>query len=232
MDLKKTLLENIKRNAANGEAKVGDFADHDLRYRQWESEFEYHSNAAVYLMMDRSGSMSKEKTYIAKSFYFWMVQFLKRRYKNVELYFVAHDVDAWFETEEQFFKSTSGGGTKCSSAFKLAFENIKKNHNPEFWNNYVFEFSDGDNWVDDNMICLEYVEKLLPLVTAMGYGEILVDDPNSWVRGEHMLSTMFNRNIDRTRFMSVQISSHDEVFDALKLFFNINGASKKRRGVS
>ena len=107
---------------------------------------------------------------------------------------------------------------------------LKKNNNPDLWNNYVFEFSDGDNWVDDNMICLEYVEKLLPLVTAMGYGEIIVDDPNSWMRGEHMLSTMFNRNIDRTRFISVQISSHDEVFDALKLFFNINGVSKNGGG--
>ena len=78
LDLKRTILENIKRNAANGNPSVGNFSDYDLRYRQWESEFEHHSNAAVYLMMDRSGSMSEEKTYIAKSFYFWMVQFLKR----------------------------------------------------------------------------------------------------------------------------------------------------------
>lgn len=231
LDLKKTLIENIKRNASKGDPKVGDFVDQDLRYRQWETEVEYHSNAAVYLMMDRSGSMSKDKTYIAKSFYFWMVQFLKRRYKNIELYFIAHDVEAWVETEDEFFKSSSGGGTKCSSAFKLAYESIKKNNNPESWNNYVFEFSDGDNWVDDNMICLEYVEKLLPLVTAMGYGEIIVDDPNSWVRGDHMLSTMFNRHIDRTRFISVQISDHDEVFEALKLFFNIEGSSKGRKSL-
>ena len=59
--------------------------------------------------------------------------------------------------------------------------------------------------------------------------QIIADDPNSWVRGEQMLSSMFNNNIDRTRFISIQISSHDEVFDALKLFFNINGISKIRK---
>ena len=83
LDLKKTLFENLKRNAAKGKAKIGGINEDDLRYRNWETEKEYHSNAAIYLMMDRSGSMSREKTYIAKSFYFWMVQFLKRRYKNV-----------------------------------------------------------------------------------------------------------------------------------------------------
>jgi uncharacterized protein len=231
LDLKKTLFENIKRNAAKGKAKVGGINENDLRYRNWESEKEYHSNAAIYLMMDRSGSMNKEKTYIAKSFYFWMVQFLKRRYKNISLVFIAHDSKAHLVTEKQFFGVNSGGGTVCSSAFEMAYNHIQDNHPPSTWNNYVFEFSDGDNWGDDNLLCLEYVKKLLPLVRAIGYGEIVLED-SAWMSESYRLSKVLEDNVKRTRFVSIKMSSRDEVFDALKMFFNIDGRSISQEGVS
>ena len=233
LDLKKTLFENIKRNAAKGKAKIGGLNEHDLRYRNWESEKEYHSNAAIYLMMDRSGSMSREKTYIAKSFYFWMVQFLKRRYKNISLVFIAHDSRAHLVTEKQFFGVNSAGGTVCSSAFEMAYNHIQDNHPPSTWNNYVFEFSDGDNWGEDNLLCLDYVTKLLPLVRAIGYGEIVLEGEDSaWMSEEHRLSRVLEDNIKRTRFVSIKISSRDEVFDALKMFFNIDGKSISQEEVS
>ena len=231
LDLKKTLFENIKRNAAKGKAKVGGINENDLRYRNWESEKEYHSNAAIYLMMDRSGSMNKEKTYIAKSFYFWMVQFLKRRYKNISLVFIAHDSKAHLVTEKQFFGVNSAGGTVCSSAFEMAYNHIQENHPPSTWNNYVFEFSDGDNWGDDNFLCLEYVTKLLPLVRAIGYGEIVLED-SAWMSEEHRLSKVLEDNIKRTRFVSIKINSRDQVFDALKMFFNIDGKAISREEAS
>lgn len=228
IDLKKTLFENIKRNAAQGEAKVGNINEDDLRYKNWETNKEYHSNAAIYLMMDRSGSMTHEKTYIAKSFYFWMVQFLKRRYKNVKLVFIAHDTRAYQTTEREFFNVSSGGGTSCSSAFKMAYEHIQENHPPSSWNNYVFEFSDGDNWASDNLIVLDYIKKLLPLVRAMGYGEITPESDNSWMMdSSSRLSNYLEEEVKRTRFVSIKISSRDQVFDALKMFFNIDGRAVK-----
>jgi hypothetical protein len=231
LDLKKTLIENIKRNAAKGDAKVGSFAKEDLRYKVWETEKEYHSNAAIYLMMDRSASMDKEKTYIAKSFYFWMVQFLKRRYKKIDLVFIAHDATAFVVDEKEFFNISPNGGTVCSTSFKLAYEHIKIHHPPDLWNNYVFEFSDGDNWSNDNEICVEYVEKLLPMVRAIGYGEVVLGEMynSPWMREETLLSNHFNKNIKRTRFLSMQFRSRDDVFVGLKKFFNVDGISDKRK---
>ena len=233
IDLKRTLFENLKRNASKGKAKIGGINENDLRYRNWESNKEYHSNAAVYLMMDRSGSMSQEKTYIAKSFYFWMVQFLKRRYKNISLIFIAHDARAFIVDEKDFFKITASGGTLCSTAFKLAYEHIQDNHPPSSWNNYVFEFSDGDNWGEDNLEALETVRKLIPLVRAIGYGEI---NPNNegfpWVSEENRLSSILEKNVKRTRFVSIKISSREEVFDALKMFFNVDGKALKEGGLN
>jgi uncharacterized protein len=229
LDIKRTLLENIKRNAALGDPHVGDFTNDDLRYKVWEEEKEFISNAAIYIMMDRSGSMDKNKTHIAKSFYFWMVQFLKRRYKNVDLVFIAHDAVAFETSEEEFFTISSDGGTKCSAAFKLALDHIKSHHPPEDWNNYVFEISDGDNFGTDNIRCVELVNELIPLCRAIGYGEILLEDSKymPWISEDDMLYSIFSKNISRTRFVPIRLRSADDIFDGLKKFFNVDGISKK-----
>lgn len=230
LDLKRSLIENLKRNAAKGNPKVGAFVKEDLRFKTWDTEQEYHSNAAIYLMMDRSASMDQEKTYIAKSFYFWMVQFLKKRYKNIDLVFIAHDQTAFFVDEKEFFTVSPNGGTCCSSAFKLALEHIKTHHPPEMYNNYVFEMSDGDNYPTDNELCVELAQELLPLVKAMGYGEIILSGTNNpWFKEENLLSSYFKKSINRTRFLSTQFKNREDVFDGLKKFFNVEGRTKKAR---
>ena len=231
IDIKRTLVENIKRNAAKGDPTVGGFVNEDLRYKVWDTEIEYQSNAAIYMMMDRSGSMSDEKRYIAKSFYFWMAQFLKRRYKNIKMYFIAHDTEAHMVSEEDFFMVSSGGGTQCSSAFKFAYEHLSANHPVDYWNNYVFEFSDGDNWGDDNFRCVDYASKLLPLCTAIGYGEIVLegDATRSWINDDNLLSAILNKEINRTRFVALRIGSRDDVFEALRSFFNVDRFGYKNK---
>ena len=99
---------------------------------------------------------------------------------------------------------------------------------PSSWNNYVFEFSDGDNWGTDNLLVLDYIEKLLPLVRAIGYGEINPENEgHPWVTDDQRLSTLLEREVKRTRFVSIKVSSRDQVFDALKMFFNIDGKAVK-----
>lgn len=229
LDFKRTLLENIKRNAAKGHAEIKDINESDLKYRVWENENEYHSNAVVYLMMDRSGSMDKPKTDIAKTFYFWMVQFLKKRYKHIELVFIAHDVEAKICSEDDFFKILASGGTQCSSAYKLAYEHLKVNYPTEDWNAYVFEMSDGDNYGVDNEKVLEYVQLLLPLVRAMGYGEIMAEESKDlpFYAPDRLLSTLLENNVNRTRFVCLRFSTKDDIFAALKKFFNIDKKTTK-----
>lgn len=222
LDIKRTILQNIKRNAMLGDPRVKNIVEDDFRYRSWDVQVEEHSNAAVYLMMDCSGSMTKNKRDIAKVFYFWMVQFLRRKYENIKVYFILHDTTANFVEESDFFKVSRGGGTVCSSAFKLSYDHIKKHHPKDSWNNYVFEISDGDNWKDDNPKCLKIIKKMLPLVRAIGYAEVIFNEELSlWKDESALLSEYLNKNIQRTRFLSTRISSKDAVFDNLKSFFNI-----------
>src|SRR5262245_5656824 len=56
LDKRRSLLENIKRQAREkGKAEIGPFKKEDLRYKTWEEQIKYESNAVVLAMMDVSG---------------------------------------------------------------------------------------------------------------------------------------------------------------------------------
>src|SRR2546421_375658 len=55
LDKKRTIMENMKRNAAKGDAKFQDIKSEDLRFKVWEPTIKYQSNAVVLAMMDVSG---------------------------------------------------------------------------------------------------------------------------------------------------------------------------------
>src|SRR5947209_13414537 len=59
LDKKRTILENMKRNAAKGDAKFQDIKSEDLRFKVWEQTIRYQSNAVVIAMMEVSGSMGE-----------------------------------------------------------------------------------------------------------------------------------------------------------------------------
>jgi sporulation protein YhbH len=223
VDMKQTIFRNMKRNAKLNKEGIKNFIPDDLRYRIWDIEKEYHSNAAVYFLMDRSGSMDDNKKYIAKSFFFWLAHFCRTKYTNVELIFIAHTTTAKIEDEENFFKISNAGGTKCSSAFDLAYEHIEENHPPEIWNNYVFAFSDGDNWTEDNKKCMKTVEKLLDVCAAVGYGEINVDSMFYGGRffGWSTLHDEFEKHIDHPKFMTACLEKKEDVYECLQKFLGI-----------
>jgi len=226
VDKRKTVYENMKRNAKMGKPIIHKIRPEDLRYKVWEMEIEYHSNAAVYFLMDRSGSMDDDKKYIAKSFFFWLAHFCKTKYSNVELIFIAHDTSAKIVPEKNFFSITNSGGTMCSSAFQLALEHIEENHPPNMWNNYVFAFSDGDNWPSDNERCVDLVKKLLEVCTAVGYGEIDTDSFYGY-SGLFSWSTLheeFSKHIDHPRFLTASIQQKSDVYNCLREFLGIESS--------
>lgn len=224
VDKKQTIYQNMKRNAKMGKPIIHKIRPEDLRYKVWELEKEYHSNAAVYFLMDRSGSMDDDKKYIAKSFFFWLAHFCKTKYTNVELIFIAHDTVARIVPEKDFFRISSSGGTMCSSAFKLALEHIEANHPKDSWNNYVFSFSDGDNWGSDNDRCIGIVKDLLEICTAVGYGEIDTDSFYGY-KGLFSWSTLheeFTKHIDHPRFLTASIQKREDVYNCLKEFLGVD----------
>src|SRR5262249_17429689 len=60
LDKRRSIMENIKRRAREtGQAEIGPFKKEDLRYKTWEEEIKYESNAVVIAMMDVSGCLTE-----------------------------------------------------------------------------------------------------------------------------------------------------------------------------
>ncbi len=122
------------------------FTDDDLRFRQLARRDQPAIQAVVFFLLDVSGSMSDRDRKLAKSFFFWVVQGLRRQYRHLDTVFVAHTTEAWEFTEEQFFQVTGTGGTVASTGLRKVREIIEERFNPSRYNIYLFYASDGDNY--------------------------------------------------------------------------------------
>lgn len=225
LDKRRTILENIRRTAREeGQAKLGKFKKEDMRFKSWEEEVKYESNAVVISMMDVSGSMSEFKKYIARSFFFWMVRFLRTKYDHVQIVFISHHTEAKEVTEEQFFTQGESGGTVVSSAYKLALDIIAERYNPRDWNIYPFHFSDGDNYYSDNDEAVKLADKLIETCNLFGYGEIGEEGGSAYRRASGALLSIFEDRIkNKDRFIGVRIDEKEDVYPALKKFFGKQG---------
>ncbi len=224
IDIKRTLKANVKRNAIqHHHAKVDTINEQDIYISTWEEKEEAHTNAAVYMLMDRSGSMTTSKKYVAKSFFFWMVRFLRLKYQRVETVFIAHDTEAAVVPEQDFFALSNDGGTRCSSAYKMALDHIALNHPASRWNIYVFHFSDGDNLPYDNAVCKTLVQDLLVRCNMLGYGQIQYED-ESFYHWRNQLSLTESSlqhtlgEITNPRLLSVTITHKEELYAVLQKF--------------
>jgi hypothetical protein len=225
LDKRRTIMENMKRMAREtGAAKLGPIKKEDLRFKSWEEEIKYESNAVVLAMMDVSGSMGEFKKYIARSFYFWMVRFLRTKYDRVKIVFISHHTEAKEVTEEQFFTQGESGGTVVSSAYRLALEIIKERFSPSDWNIYPFHFSDGDNYYSDNDEAVRLADEMIATCNLFGYGEISEEEFSSYRRASGALLSIFNERLNhKDRFVGVRIDSKEDVYPALKAFFGTRG---------
>ena len=215
IDKKKTLLANIARRAALGKLSTPITRD-DLRFRTWNVTQEKHSNAVIFLMMDRSGSMWDEKIYAVKALYFWIVQFLRLKYDRVEIKFIAHDAVARELEEKEFFTISDSGGTRVSAAYSLCRDMIKHNYPSDIWNVYCFHASDGDTWGDEDY-CIEIVKDILALGASLfGYTEINID---AWREGDSDLMHLFREAMNETsRILVASVNDIGDVYEALQIF--------------
>jgi sporulation protein YhbH len=225
LDKRRMILENVRRNAReNRGAKFGNVKKEDLRFKTWEETYKYESNAVVIAMIDISGSMGEFKKYIARSFYFWMVRFLRTKYDNVEIVFISHHTEAREVTEEQFFTQGESGGTVVSSAYHLALDIIRDRYRPSDWNIYPFHFSDGDNYYSDNEEAVRLADELIQTCNLFGYGEIGEEGGGGYRRSSGALLSIFNDRLkNNERFIGVRIDDKEDVYPALKQFFGRRG---------
>jgi sporulation protein YhbH len=219
IDKKRTILENLRRNATAGTPGIHHINPDDLRFKTWDEKILPQSNALIIAMMDTSGSMGSFEKYMARSFFFWMTRFLRTKYEHVEIAFIAHHTEAKEVTEEEFFTKGESGGTICSSAYQLAVDMIDRRYPPARYNIYPFHFSDGDNLTSDNDRCVKLIGELIQRSNLFGYGEV-----NQYNRSSTLMSAY--RNIHDPKFVHYIIREKNEVYKALRTFFPSSAAGR------
>jgi len=224
---KKTVIEKIKRKKSSEKiyqefSEIYDnlegqerfpFKEEDLKYHRLREEIKKESNAVVICIMDTSGSMHITKKYLARSFYFLLYQYIKLKYVNVEIIFIAHSTTANEVNEKDFFHKGESGGTYISSGYEKAIEIIEKRYNPEIWNIYAFHCSDGDNWSEDNQKAVELAEKLCQICNLFGYGQIMAGYFSS-------IKQAYENKIKYPNFSIVNITRKEDVIPALKILLS------------
>ena len=213
IDKKRTLIESIKRQSLAGKGSDLCITPEDLRFKTWETHPNFETNAVILAMMDTSGSMGQFEKYVSRTFFFWMVRFLRKKYENVEMRFLAHHTEAKEVTEEEFFTRGESGGTRCSSVYQLALDMIERDYPPQHYNIYPVHFTDGDNIGSDNTRALNLMQKLVEVSQIVGYGEILRTHYSST-----LMSTL--KRITDPKLRLVTIRDRNEVYGALKTVFS------------
>lgn len=146
----------------------------DMRFRTWKTVLKQENNAVIVYVMDVSGSMGDEQKEIVRIESFWIDTWLRSQYKGIETRYVIHDATAKEVDQDTFYRTRESGGTLISSAYSLVNDMLEKNYPVNEWNVYVFHFSDGDNWSnDDTKICVKLMEeKLLGRCNLFCYGQV------------------------------------------------------------
>ncbi len=218
LDKRRTVLARVKRLLATRERDPAaderrfPFHDDDLKYKHLVTDVCEESNAVVICLMDTSGSMDTMKKYLARCFFFLLYQFIRSKYRNVEIVFVAHHTEAREVTEEEFFHKGESGGTIISSAYAKALEIIAERYHPSLWNVYAFHCSDGDNFDSDNTHALREAKALTDVCNLFGYGEIKPMGSRAY---ESSMLNVF-RQLDAGNFQTVLIERKEDVWSSFK----------------
>jgi uncharacterized sporulation protein YeaH/YhbH (DUF444 family) len=172
----------------------------------------------VIFALDVSGSMDDAQRRLAKTFFFFALQGIRRQYAKVETVFLAHAAQAWEFEESQFFQASSSGGTVSSGVFQLGLEVLKKRYDPQRYNVYYFYASDGENAAEDRAPATAALGELAAQINYAGYvetGGIATFRPR-----ETQLAEIFGEMKARGLPVGIShLSAQEDIWRAIREFF-------------
>jgi len=218
---KRTYKEALKRQISSGiynpmDPKIIPIKN-DKRYRSSSTIESPDVNTVVIYMMDVSGSMGEEQKRIVEAEVFWIDLFLKASYKDIDSVFIVHDTEAKEVERNDFFKMSSAGGTRISSAYKLCADVIEKEYPFSEYNVYPFHFSDGDNiGGGDNDTCTTILnERVLPNCNVFNYGQVKSNNGSG-----DFIDILKAKYSDNEKLTTSQIDSENDILTSIKTFFD------------
>ena len=227
LDRRRTLKEAVKRTAVQENALS--IVNEDLRFRQLVRKPTPSTKAAVIFALDVSGSMDEGQRRLAKQFFFFALQGLRRQYAKVETAFIAHAAEAWEFEESQFFQASSSGGTISSGAFELAADLMRTRYDPGRYNVYLFYASDGENAAEDRPRAASALRRLAGELNYAGYvetGGVATFRPR-----ETQLAEIFRELHGQGLPVGLSsLGSQDDVWRAIREFFGSRQEQREPAG--
>ncbi len=215
LDRRRTVKEAVKRRAIQQDAVP--FSNEDLRFRQLVHRRKPATNAVVLFALDVSASMTEAERKLAKTFFFFILQGIRRKYGQVETRFIAHTTQAWEFSEAEFFQVTGTGGTGASTAFDLAIRMIESEYEPSQYNGYLFYASDGENFTEDRAAATAGLARLTELLNYVGYVETV---PGSSRVTDTEMKTICNQlEQSGAPLGSCVLNQPDDIWKAIRKFF-------------
>lgn len=230
LDKRATARNRVRRKLSVKGSRGVDIEEEEKRFPFHEDDMSYFhiapttreaSNAVIFCIMDTSGSMGTVKKYLARSFYFLLYQFVRQKYANVEVVFIAHHTEAKEVSENDFFHKVESGGTYISSGYRKALDIIHSRYHPSLWNIYAFHCSDGDNFYSDNERALQAAEELCSVCNLFGYGEI---KPSGSAYYSGSMLEVFGQ-ISAENFHMITIEKKEDLWDGFRSFLMKDKAS-------
>jgi uncharacterized sporulation protein YeaH/YhbH (DUF444 family) len=231
LDRRRTMKEAVKRHAiqGNGTSIVAEepisLVNDDLRFRQLVKRPTPATSAAVIFALDVSGSMDEAQRRLAKQFFFFALQGIRRQYAKVETVFLAHAAQAWEFDESQFFQASSSGGTVTSSVARLALDVMGTRYDPGRYNVYFFYASDGENAAEDRDEARGTLAEIAQQVNYSGYcetGGVATFRPR-----DTQLAEIFTELKGTGLAVGTShIASQDDVWKAIREFFTQQSQSE------
>ena len=224
LDRRRSLKEAVKRRAIDPDGPA--FVDEDLRFRQLVVRKKPATRAVVFFAMDVSSSMRERDRTLAKMFFFWAMQGLRRQYEHIEPVFVAHTVKAWEFDESEFFQVRGSGGTVASSAFGVIRNIMQQRYDPSQYNVYLFYASDGENFRDDHDRAANSLAEIASVASYLGY----IETPASEDRAlETETANIFRALIDGgAPAGSFALINNESVWGAIRSFFQDQAGEESR----
>lgn len=208
--------------------------EQDFRYLLPRDSFKKEMNATVVFIRDVSGSISEEELRLSYEATLLTKWWLEEFYNNVAVVYVAHNAQAWEETEHGYFNLSSGGGTAFTPAYEIINSMIKGEDYPKKTDNrrkidinttdlYIMQMTDGQSFSNEaDAIYLK--NELLQHVTRLCYYEM---DFAGFGSGQ--FSSDLDGIIDYKPIIRIHRSTtpQEGVWEALKTFFGKKNKQKR-----
>ncbi|MCL9817926.1 DUF444 family protein [Natronocalculus amylovorans] len=222
-------FEAVEENVAN-EPTINRLRREGLReipFRKQDERFRYpeiiekkERNVVVVNIRDVSGSMRERKRELVERTLTPLDWYLTGKYDTASFHYIAHDADAWEVDRPEFFGIRSGGGTKISSAYKLAAEILEQYPFSE-WNRYVFAAGDSENSSNDTK---DAVIPLMESIDANLHAYIETQPGGAAINATH--AEEVERQLgDRDNVAVTRVGEPNDVIDAIYDILSTEGTT-------